>query len=316
MVVGDVERLRQDTYPGRAKATQEVNIAFEVSGQLSERPVDDGSVVKAGDVLARLDPRDFENALEASQAERDRAKAMFERVEQAAKTGAVSQQELSDAQAVYEEAVARVGIRDKALDDTVITAPFDGTVATTYVENFQNVVAKQPVLRLLDTSEIEMVVNVPEALIGLVPYVTEVEVAFSPLPDVTIPARIKEVSNEATITTRTYPVTLIMDQLEGGEIKPGMAGNATAIVQPPEDWVDQGVEVPAAAVFSPNDATPHEKFVWVVDAGSGVIARRPIEVVGMNARGVLIKGVEPGEHVVIAGVSYLVEGQQVRIVQG
>ena len=96
-------------------------------------------------------------------------------------------------------------------------------MAATYVDNFQNVIAKQRILRLLDTSQIEMEVSVPEALIGLEPYVTDIRVRFKPFPDVEISARIKEISNEASITTRTYPVTIVMDQPEGAEIKPGMA---------------------------------------------------------------------------------------------
>lgn len=60
MVIGDVERFRTDVYPGRAEATQEVNISFQVSGRMVERPVDVGTSVAAGDVLAVLDPSLFE----------------------------------------------------------------------------------------------------------------------------------------------------------------------------------------------------------------------------------------------------------------
>ena len=127
MVVGDAEGLERRRFPGRAQATQELNLAFEVAGRMIERPVMVGSEVQQGDVLAVLDPRDFQNALDRSVAERDRSKAFYERVAQAARTGAVSQQEVTDAEARMRRAEATLRINQKALDDSVLVAPFAGT---------------------------------------------------------------------------------------------------------------------------------------------------------------------------------------------
>jgi RND family efflux transporter MFP subunit len=168
-------------------------------------------------------------------------------------------------------------------------------------------------LRLLDTSQIEMEVNVPEALIGLARYVTEIRVRFKPVPGVEIPAKIKEISNEASLTTRTYPVTIVMDQPEGAEIKPGMAGAATALVELPGDWAQQGIEVPVSALFSPDDAAVDQVFVWIVNKDDNVVTRRPVQVVAAATRGARIKGVEAGERIVTAGVSFLSDGQKIRI---
>ncbi len=78
MVIGDVERFRLDTYPGRAQATQEVNIAFEVSGKMVERRADVGSPVKLGDVLAVLEPDRYEAEVKRIKAERSAALAETE----------------------------------------------------------------------------------------------------------------------------------------------------------------------------------------------------------------------------------------------
>ena len=87
----------------------------------------------------------------------------------------MAQQDLTDAQARFEAAEANVNIRAKALEDSVLHAPFDGNVAMTFVENFQNVQAKQPVMRLLDHSRIEMVINIPESMISYAPLVERIE---------------------------------------------------------------------------------------------------------------------------------------------
>jgi RND family efflux transporter MFP subunit len=314
MKVGDSASFQNRHWPGRAKATQEVNMAFEVSGRMIERPVDVGTEVKTGQVLARLDARDFQNALDRARAERDRAKAFFERVAEAARTGAVARQDVTDAEARFNQAEATVKINQKALDDSVLLAPFDGTISATYLENFQNVRAKEVVMRLLDTSELEMVINLPESLIALNPYVSEIRVAFDVYPGREIPARIKEVGNEASLTTRTYPVTLAFSPPDDLEIKPGMAGEAWALrVELPEHLQESGMEIPVAAVFTRDDEESQQSYVWLIDETTQTVQRHAVEPLRFTTRGVLVRGLDRGQRIATAGVHYLSEGQQVRI---
>ena len=71
------------SFPGRAQANEEVDLGFEMGGTLIERPVDKGDEVKKGQLLARLDPRDFKNELDAAKAERKRARAYRVRIAEA-----------------------------------------------------------------------------------------------------------------------------------------------------------------------------------------------------------------------------------------
>ncbi len=299
-------------FPGRAQAAQEINLAFEVPGQLIERPVRIGDAVVPGQVLARLDPRDYENELAASRASRDRARVDYERRAEAAKTGAVSAQEVDDAKAVFEGTDARVRIAEKALEDSVIRARFEGTVAATYVENFQNVQAKQPILRVLDTSSVEMWINVPESLISFAPYVKDIRVRFDAFPGRELPAEIKEVSNEASLTTRTYPVRLSMSQPEDVKILPGMAGQASGRIEIPGAEAETGVEIPISALGTDDNVS---SFVWVVDESTGVVSRQPVEVGRATPRGVVVQGLSVGQWVATAGARTLVEGQKVRLTE-
>jgi RND family efflux transporter MFP subunit len=310
--LGDASAFEGRWFPGRAKATQEANLAFEVSGTVVER-VDVGDKVTEGTLLSRLDPRDFKNALDRAAAERDRASAHLDRIRTAEASGAVSKQDLTDAEARYNQASATVKIRQKALDDTHIFAPFTGTVAATYVEKHEAVQPKQVILRLLDAQKIEMVIDVPESRIGNAPYVKELRIRFDTVPGREFPAEIKEISNEASQTTRTYPVTLIMDAPTDVTIQPGMAGEATARLELPEDKDLSGYEVPLSAIFSEKDQT---SYVWVIDEGSGQVSLRPVELGNLTPRGVLIKsGIKSGEWVATAGVHFLRDGQEVRILE-
>jgi multidrug efflux pump subunit AcrA (membrane-fusion protein) len=172
-----------------------------------------------------------------------------------------------------------------------------------------------------------MTVDVPESLISNVPYVREISVQFDAFPGQTVSATIKEVGSEATLTTRTYPVTLIMDQPEGYTVLPGMAGRTTGDVT----GDPTGVIVPLSAVFTEEggsqaalrgqvDASlsPAERptFVWVVDEADLTVKQRTVVPDVITARGMRLKeGVKTGEWIVTAGVYSLAEGQKVRISQ-
>jgi RND family efflux transporter MFP subunit len=302
-------------WPGRAKATLEVDLGFEVAGQLQERSVDVGDEVQAGEVMARLDPRDYENLLTRAKAEQDRAKAFYDRVAEAAKTNAVSRQDLDDARARYNQSQAQVRIRQKAVDDCRIVAPFDGLVSATFVDNFQNVQVKQPVVRFLDVSKLEMIINIPENLINYTDYVEGIRIRFDALPGVEIPATIKEVGREATRATRTFPVTLIFDaEGPGAQVQPGMAGEATGKVELPAGLQQAGIEVPASALFTPDGLETQDDYVWIVDEQSSTVKLRKVEAGSITLTGgTLVKGLEPGERLVTAGVHRLREGQQVKL---
>jgi len=318
MKVSDVEGFRQRQFPGRAKGTQEVDLAFRVSGPLITRDVDVGSVVKTGDVVARIDPRDFQNNLrnvqgqldqvnatvKRAQADYDRLVRIFEQDPGATSERAIdrAREQRDSARASIKSLKASVAAAKDQLSYTYLKAPFEGTVVSTYVENFQNVRAKQSILRLVDASRIEMVINVPESMISLVPMVENIIVVFDPFPDRQISAQIMEIGTEASAATRTYPVTLIMaGKASGKPLGKDMAAKA-------------GVEVPLAATFSP--AEIEKTYVWVIDEAAQTVHRREVETGELTDRGIkILDGLKPGEWIAKAGVHYLQEGQKIKILE-
>ncbi|UCF33712.1 MAG: efflux RND transporter periplasmic adaptor subunit [Phycisphaerales bacterium] len=327
--VGDASGLSERNFPGRAKAAKEVNLSFRVSGPLIALSAEVGAVFKKGDVVARIDPQDYGTALRTLHGQLEREQARAKRTEQDLERdlnirkddpGAISQAAIDRSQQVADSAKASVRSIEASVQSaedrlsyTYLKAPFDGVVVETYVENFETVVAKQPILRLLDPSTIEFVINVPENLVGYTPYVENIDVAFDALPGIRVPAKIKEIGKEATQATRTYPVTLVMEQPAGGEILPGMAGQANVSGHLPEEAREAGTEIPATAVFAgKGDGI---SYVWVVDEAGKTLSRRAVVVGQLSRFGVLIRsGIEPGEWIVTKGVHSLEDGEQVRII--
>ncbi len=330
MKVGDVASLSARWFPGRAKAVQELAFSFRVAGPLITRTVNVGDEVKKGDILARIDPREFEVEVRNVQGQLERAKAQLRRAQSDYKRvmnimkedpGATSETAVDErreavdrARAEVKSLEAAVDAAEDALSYTYLKAPYDGTIVATYVENYEDVTAKQPIVRLLDTRQIEMVVNIPENAISLAPYVHDLRVRFDAFPDREIPAKIKEIGTEASEATRTYPVTLVMDQPEDIKILPGMAGKATGQAELPENKDAQAIEVPVTAIFSPEETD--KSYVWIIDEKPQTVKRREVTPGQLTNTGIRLKaGVKPGEWVVTAGVHSLREGQQVRISQ-
>ena len=327
MKVQDVEGFVKRYFPGRAAATQEINASFRIAGQLIKRPIDVGTEVKKGALIAALDPSTFQADVDrlsaevaSSEAILERAVLELERQTKLLEKGWSTKSRVETVQAT--EAASRAGTiaaqaalqRAKLdLSYTTLTAPFDGVVVETYVENFQTVLSKQPIARIVDTSQIEFWVSVPESLISLAPYARDITVEFDAFPGQLLPAQIKEIKNEASQTTRAYDVNLIMDQPEGFTILPGMAGRASeGRLELPESLQVEGYEVPLSAIHNP---AGDKDYVWIIDEAAGTVSRREVNSIEPTPRGMRVAGVTPGEWIVTAGVEYLSEGQKVRFDQ-
>ena len=327
--VGDVAQVGGRSFPGQARATREANLSFRVSGPLITFPVKVGDEVEEGRVLARIDPRDYQVNLSNVQGQLDRAKAKLARAESEYKRelkifqedpGATSKtavdrkrEQRDSARANIKSLEASVAAAKDQLSYTYLRAPYKGTITATYVENFEDVRPKQAIVRVLDPSRIEMIINIPENLISNAPYVTKVFVRFDAFPDHEIEATIKEIGREASQTTRTYPVTLIMDQPSDIKILPGMAGKTVRVEGDLSDQVTSaGIEVPVSATFSPDESG--KTFLWVINDQTKTVKRREIKIGRLTDRGITVQeGLKAGEWVATAGAHYLREGQQVRI---
>lgn len=318
MQVSPLEQIEGGDLPGRAEATNEADLAFEVRGIITQIAVTIGDRVTAGQELARLAPRDYQNTLNSALAERERAQAQFDRVEEASRSGAVSEQEVTNARAALSIAEANVDIARKALEDTVLVAPFDGVIAAVYADEFERTQVAQAVVRLLDDSLLDFTVQLPERFVPYLPFIESFRVTFDVLGERPLPARIASLGSEASEATRTYPLTLEIEQPDGFRILPGMSGRANArlnfdmeTADIPSDLRIPGLRIPPSALFAHNGGSA----VWVFDAKTSTVSRRAVDAIGVSGEGVFLRvnQLEGVDWIVTAGVQFLQEGQTVRL---
>lgn len=370
-------------FPGQAKATQTANLSFRVSGPLVEFPATEGQNVTTGELLARIDARDFQTALagvegsleearaqlaamsagaraedikvmesrvSARQAELEKVRQNLERYTELLEEKAISQAEFDSVKAAYDVAASnlesaeqelqagRKGAREEdiaaqesrirgleaqqadaanALADTELRAPFDGVVAQTYVDNFEEIQAKQEILILQDTSRIEIEIHISENDMAAARGDGTIEEAaktinavatFGAFPEREFDVRLKSYETQADAQTQTFAVTLVMDQPEDVQIRPGM--NATIVGRGRAgDEIGAYFFVPVSAVIA--DAEGNQT-VWVVDPTTNKIQRRRVEVDEMAGDRIrIIDGLKTGEVIAVSAVQMLREGMQV-----
>ena len=191
-------------------------------------------------------------------------------------------------------------------------APFTGVIAKRYVENFEDVRAKQQIVSLQDISDIEVLVDVPESSMARIRSENKPDVfaEFSTAPGKRFELKLREFATEADSRTQTYQVTFMMPQPEGLNILPGMTVNVIGVF-PKEAKEDERIIIPAVAVFSDESGQAH---VWVFDEEASSVGKRKVVTGDLSGTSdiEIVDGVKPGETIAVSGVNQLREGMKVR----
>jgi RND family efflux transporter MFP subunit len=311
---GNLQRAEAELLAMEAGARPEELLQLQAGLSEAEASLNRATAEHARNIALRERGAISQSEFDLSLSLRDRAAAGVKTAQEALRIGQTGARE-EDRQAKRGEIKAlqaRVTDAENQLRFTSLLAPFDGGVAARFVDNFQTVQAQQPILRLLNTASVKVVVQVPESAISLAPLVQQVTCQFDAFPDREFIGRVFEIGKEATRTTRTFPVTALIEQQEDVKILPGMAGRVQAVVDDSMTLDQHQLTIPVAAVFTPD--TERQSHVWLVDEQAQTVSRRMVKTGPITSLGVTIEeGVQPGDLVVTAGVHSLRDGQRVRL---
>jgi RND family efflux transporter MFP subunit len=314
--VGAEEDSAHRFYPATIRSGRRVKLAFQVPGQIIEFPVKPGQQIRKGELLGRLNSHDYENTLKSAISRYKESKTDFMRYSKLVEKKAVSVALFEGKRKAFEIAEAEMKIAAKALLDTRLTAPFDGVIAATYVDNFQNVQAKQEILSFQGTSDVELIISVPEKDVINVPAhmpLLEIDKMFKPvavfpaLKNMSFPLKSKEFETEADSATHTFRAVFIMPSPKEFSIMPGMT--ALARVSNGRKMGVSGYRIPAAAALEDSQGTKH---VWLV-ADNMTAHKRPVTVGAMSEDRIIVKdGLKKGDVIIAAGANFVSEGMKVR----
>ena len=308
------ERIR--TFPAVVEAAQVAQLAFRVGGEIIEFPAKAGHEVAQGDIIAKLDPTDYQLVLDQAQARFELAQAQFSRTENLVEQGVISPQQFDEVKSNLDVARANLETARANVRYTELRAPFAGTIAHVFVERYETVQPQRAIATLQMNNAIDVSIQVPEGLFARVQRQLDYQpdVIFAAAPEQRYKATLKEWDSTADPATNTYKVVFTLPTPSDLNVLPGMS----AVVAVDANAVSQrdlnNLIIPSSALFSPPTEGPDQgHFVWVFDPQSETVQRRRVEVLALTNDGVEIaSGLSAGERIVAAGVHALHNGQQVR----
>ena len=303
---------RNLTFPAVIRAIESADLTFQVAGEILELNVLEGQVVQRGDVIARLDNRNNLNQVAQAQAEYDNALAEFERAERLAAEDAISRSVLETRRTTRDIAAAGLDNAKKSLSDTILRAPFDGSISQVSARRFQNIQAKESIANI-QPQEVEAVVNMPGTIIARVPQLVPLGagVRLDSAPNTLIQAEFREAAGTADPETQTYEVSFSFTPPEELLTLPGMTATVESAFDftGAADFFPQGISVPLSSIL----AEGGETYVWVVDTETYKITKQRVVTSSEgDANVTVVEGLEGGETLIQAGETFFNEGSTIR----
>lgn len=309
-------------FSGEIRPRIESRLGFRVGGKLIRRHVELGQTVKAGQILARLDPQDYALAVDAAQAQlgaaltnRDLAAADFKRFQELRAQNFISHAELERREATLKAAQAQLDQAQAQLSNqrnqsayATLLADVNGVVTAIEAEPGQVLSAGQPVVRLAQDGPRDAVFSVPEDKRTLMAPGGPVQVRVWPGQTV-LNGTVREVAASADPMTRTYQVKVGLS-VTPGQTEPPLGATVTVIPQQARDSEPSAIKVPTTALRQLGQATA----VWVLDPATMTVKSQTVEIASADGNeAVVAKGLTAGMQVVSTGVHVLTPGQKVTI---
>jgi len=305
-------------FPGRIESTYRADLAFRVQGTVQDILVKEGDLVESGQLLAKLDPTDYEIVVRDRLASFENSQRNFQRASELVEEGYISRLEYDRLEANFKSSEAALAAAQQDLAYTELRAPFGGRVAKRHVERFEEIGIKQPVFSLQDVDNLQVKIDVPESLMRQVrarhdtvpgEAAPPAVATFEGNPDHPFPLTFREIATRADPRTQTFEVTFNMPAPQDFIVLPGMTTTVTVDLTGRLSSRPESLWVPLNAVVADSSLGAR---VWLLDPETMTVSSLPVEIGRMQGNQVeLLSGLEGGEEIVSVGASYLAEGMQV-----
>ncbi|MBQ9640760.1 MAG: efflux RND transporter periplasmic adaptor subunit [Bacteroidaceae bacterium] len=310
VVARDANELPPLSYTGRTKAAEEVNVAFRVSGPILRVLVKEGDYVRQGQVVAEMDPRDYQVQLTATQAEYAQVKADAERVIALYQEQNTTAQNYDRARYGLEQITQKLNNHKNQLADTKLRAPISGYVKTKLHEGGETIGAGMPVLIMSSAGDVEVEINLPSVEYVQMDKYTGFYCTFNITGDTRYPLQVVRTSQEAN-ANQLYTVRLkIKGNYDHKKLTPGMT---TMVYAQVAEEPSGNIIVPASAIIGDEDKTT----VFVYNTEDGTVKSRSVKVEFINPDGTVTvtEGLKVGERIVSTGAHHVVDGQKVEVLK-
>ncbi|MGA1865135.1 MAG: efflux RND transporter periplasmic adaptor subunit [bacterium] len=291
--------------PAIISPQEDLTVLAEVGGPIVSISANEGDIIKKGDVLAQIDPRDYQNRLNQVQASFNLANLDFERISKLAKTDAASQSQLDTIQARLKETRSSLSAAKLDLERCTITAPISGFINKRFAKLGLLVSRSDPLFQILDTSRVKVEVGVPESDVEAISNLQEAEITIEALDNLKVKGEKIFLSRQPDSFARVYNLKLEVKNPDN-LLRPGMFARVDLIkARYPDSFV-----VPLYSVITNND----EHYLYIINDDKAHY--RPVKLGVLEGWQVqIVEGIKPNDRVVVVGQRNLEDGQSVQIIR-
>ena len=307
--------LLKRVYPGEIRATVRSMLSFEIPGKIINSNRKEGELVKKGEILAQIEVTDYQLGFQKAEAAFQSAKAEFERAKILWASEAISKSEFDSTKANFVAKKSEMEKVRKNYVNTTMRAPYDGKIGKVYFKNFEEVAAKQEVIRFYDPSKLEVLINVPESHLAALPKKRKITATAHLMdrPEIHMNLTFKEISSEIDVKTRSYEAIFLLESAEELTLFPGMTVSVQVSILADESSPSKVVYLPSLAVMADNQKN---KFVWVIESKDFSTKKRIVSVGNIKGNEIEItSGLSEGERVITAGANLIQEGDKVELLE-
>jgi RND family efflux transporter MFP subunit len=292
------------TFPGVIKAWVQLDVLSEVQGKLIDISIKEGDVVKKGQLLAKIDPRDYKNAFLSIKATYKAALASVKRLKELYQKQLATQSQLDDAIAQMEIAKANMDTSSLNLERCAIRAPISGIVNSRYVDKGQYINLSEKIIEIIQMDKVKAVVGIPESDVDAVRTLKHFNVTIDAL-NKSFQASRYFLSKTADTTARLYNLEMTIHNADY-QILPDMFVRVEIVKRE----IENGIIAPLYSILTRNNQRlafiEREGHAHVCQVELGLQEKWHIEIK---------KGLNIGDRLIVMGHRDVSDGQPVNVIR-
>lgn len=304
-----INSVTERTLPGIVKENQIINLGFKAAGQISNIYVKEGDFVKEGQLLAKLDDKDYRLQLSATEIQYNQLLTEVERLEELYKRNTIAGNDYEKAVAGLNALKIQLQAYQNQVDYTILEAPSSGYIQSVNFKRSEMVDAGRPVFTLMDMSSVVIETNLPANLYLQKDDFKEISCQANILPGQKFPLKVLSISHKSS-GNQLYKMYMTVIDPANNPLTAGMNVEVSIIINKKSENPG-GYSLPLNSVFEEND----KQYVWVLSPDDSIVIKKEVQINGIDDDGnIIVVGVESQDIIISAGVQYLQDNEKVHVI--
>lgn len=312
--IEEVTTSEERSFAGTVIEGKKANLSFRISAPIERIYVEEGEYVEQGQLLAKLDARDYQLQYTAVQAQFEQISSEVARIETLYKKGNVAINDYEKAQAGLKQITAKYESVQNSLNDIKLLAPYSGFIQDIYFQQSEIIKAGLPVISLISNKDFQIQCDIPAIVYANKDKFSSYSVTLETNPEEEIPLQLDNIKHKANLNSLYRVFFNIQNQSsKSPKMAVGMDCQVKIVYELETSDQENIVKVPMESIVQ---SERYSSFVWLLnthDRYGYIVNKRPVKIIGIDESGLVMisDGLKAGDRIIKAGVHSLAENQQV-----